>query len=71
MRELLQTPDDRSVILAPGDEIAPEFDATALPPVAPGWAGRSIIQSPEGETDPGNSIGHKYSLLEVFPRYPT
>jgi Tfp pilus assembly protein PilF len=45
VRELLQTPDDRSVILAPGDEIALEFDATALPPVAPGWERTLFFES--------------------------
>jgi tetratricopeptide (TPR) repeat protein len=45
VRELLKTPDDRSVILAPGDEIALEFDATALPPVAPGWERTLFFES--------------------------
>ena len=45
VRELLETPDDRSVILAPGDEIALEFDATALPPVAPGWERTLFFES--------------------------
>lgn len=45
VRELLQTPDDRSVILAPGDEIALEFDAHALPPVAPGWERTLFFES--------------------------
>ena len=34
--ELLQTEDDRFVLCGPGDEIAIEFDASALPPVASG-----------------------------------
>ena len=45
VQELLKTPDDRSVILAPGDEIALEFDATALPPVAPGWERTLFLES--------------------------
>ncbi|HEY2291274.1 MAG TPA: FG-GAP-like repeat-containing protein [Thermoanaerobaculia bacterium] len=45
VRELLKTLDDRSVILAPGDEIALEFDATALPPVAPGWERTPFFES--------------------------
>ncbi|HEY3570151.1 MAG TPA: FG-GAP-like repeat-containing protein [Thermoanaerobaculia bacterium] len=45
VQELLKTPDDRSVILAPGDEIALEFDATALPPVAPGWERTLFFES--------------------------
>lgn len=34
--ELLQAEDDRFVLCGPGDEIAIEFDASALPPVASG-----------------------------------
>ena len=34
--ELLKAFDDRYVILGSGDEIAVRFDATALPPPAPG-----------------------------------
>ncbi len=45
VRELLKTPDDRSVILAPGDEIALEFDATNLPPLAPGWERTLFFES--------------------------
>ncbi len=45
VRELLKTPDDRSVILAPGDEIALEFDATHLPPLAPGWERTLFFES--------------------------
>jgi hypothetical protein len=45
VRELLRTPDDRSVILAPGDEIALELDASALPPVAPGWKRTLFFES--------------------------
>jgi tetratricopeptide (TPR) repeat protein len=45
VRELLGTVDDRSVILAPGDEIALEFDAAGLPPVAPGWQRTLFFES--------------------------
>ncbi|HTG35170.1 MAG TPA: FG-GAP-like repeat-containing protein [Thermoanaerobaculia bacterium] len=43
--ELLTAVDDRSVILAPGDEIALEFDAAGLPPVAPGWRRTLFFES--------------------------
>jgi Tfp pilus assembly protein PilF len=43
--ELLKTVDDRSVILAPGDEIALDFDAAHLPPVAPGWQRTLFFES--------------------------
>lgn len=45
VRELLGAVDDRSVILAPGDEIALEFDAGKLPPVAPGWQRTLFFES--------------------------
>ncbi|MCB1057379.1 MAG: VCBS repeat-containing protein [Acidobacteria bacterium] len=43
--ELLGAADDRSVILAPGDEIALEFDASALPPLAAGWVRTVFLES--------------------------
>jgi Tfp pilus assembly protein PilF len=43
--ELLGAVDDRSVILAPGDEIALEFDAAGLPPVPPGWQRTLFFES--------------------------
>jgi len=81
VRELLQAPDDRSVILAPGDEIALEFDATALPPVAPGWertlffeingwdkdADRNTFEAQQMEPLPFRGMG-KYG--EPFPETP-
>jgi hypothetical protein len=45
VRELLGAVDDRSVILAPGDEIALDFDAAGLPPVAPGWERTLFFES--------------------------
>jgi Tfp pilus assembly protein PilF len=45
VQELLGAVDDRSVILAPGDEIALEFDAAGLPPVAPGWQRTLFFES--------------------------
>ena len=43
--ELLETPDDRSVILAPGDEMLLRFDAASLPPVAPGHRRTLFLES--------------------------
>ncbi len=43
--ELLQEPDDRMVILAPGDEIALSFDAGSLPPVREGWKRTLFLES--------------------------
>ncbi|MEM7357008.1 MAG: CRTAC1 family protein, partial [Acidobacteriota bacterium] len=45
VRRLLETPDDFSVILAPGDEIALSFDATELPPPAPGFRRTLFLES--------------------------
>jgi cytochrome c-type biogenesis protein CcmH/NrfG len=42
---LLETPDDFTVILAPGDEIALEFDARHLPPPAPGYQRTLFLES--------------------------
>ncbi|HKI00663.1 MAG TPA: FG-GAP-like repeat-containing protein [Thermoanaerobaculia bacterium] len=49
--ELLAGTDDRSVILAPGDEIALEFDASALPPLQKGWARTVFLQSQGWDKD--------------------
>ncbi len=43
--ELLDATDDRSVILAPGDEIDLEFDAASLPPIPKGWTRTVFLQS--------------------------
>jgi hypothetical protein len=45
VRRLLGEPDDYSVILAPGDEIALEFDARELPPPAPGFRRTLFLES--------------------------
>jgi hypothetical protein len=45
VRELLLAPDDRSVILAPGDEIAVTFGAAGLPPVPAGWTRTVFLES--------------------------
>ena len=45
VRELLATADDRSVIIAPGDEIRLLFDATQLPPPSPGWQRTLFLES--------------------------
>ena len=45
VRELLEEPDDRLVILAPGDEIRLRFDATGLPPIADGWRRTVFLES--------------------------
>jgi hypothetical protein len=45
VRELLVDPDDRQVILAPGDELALTFDAASLAPVPAGWRRTVFLES--------------------------
>ncbi|HEX6902247.1 MAG TPA: FG-GAP-like repeat-containing protein [Thermoanaerobaculia bacterium] len=51
VRELLDVADDRSVILAPGDEIDLEFDTASLPPVPRGWTRTVFLQSQGWDKD--------------------
>ena len=51
MESCWETADDRSVILAPGDEIALEFDAAGLPPVPKGWQRTLFLQSQGWDKD--------------------
>ncbi len=62
--ELLETTDDRSVILAPGDEIALEFDASDLPPVPKGWTRTVFLQSQGWDKDADRNT---YEALQVEP----
>ena len=43
--ELLAAADDRSALLAPGDELALEFDGSGLPPVAAGFRRTLLLES--------------------------
>ncbi|MGD2115616.1 MAG: hypothetical protein PVG07_11215, partial [Acidobacteriota bacterium] len=45
VRELLGAADDRSVILAAGDELALEFDASGLPAPPEGWTRTLFLES--------------------------
>lgn len=45
VRELLETTDDRHVVLAPGDELRLRFDATGLPPIPRGWSRTVFLES--------------------------
>lgn len=45
VRELLLESDSRYVIMNAGDEVTVEFDATALPPLPPGWKRDFLIYS--------------------------
>jgi hypothetical protein len=45
--ELLESPDDRFVIMGSGDEVSLEFEAAALPPLPAGWR-RTFLLKVEG-----------------------
>lgn len=62
--ELLEATDDRSVILAPGDEIALEFDASDLPPVPRGWTRTVFLQSQGWDKDADRNT---YEAPQVEP----
>ena len=55
--ELLQEPDDASVILAPGDEIDLEFDLSTLPPPAPGQKRTYFLESHGWDKDADRNTG--------------
>lgn len=57
VRELLASPDDRSVIMAPGDEIVLEFEAASLPPVPPGWKRTVFLESHGWDKDADRNTG--------------
>lgn len=57
VRELLLEPDDRHVILAPGDELALLFDARALPPPPPGWRRTVFLESHGWDKDADRNTG--------------
>lgn len=54
---LLETPDDASVVLAPGDEIDLEFDLSALPPPAPGKSRTYFLESHGWDKDADRNTG--------------
>jgi hypothetical protein len=64
--ELLEEADDRSVILAPGDEIALEFDASGLPPVPAGWTRTVFLQSQGWDKDADRNT-YEAQQMEPLP----
>jgi hypothetical protein len=57
VRELLSTADDRSVIMAPGDEIGLVFDASGLPEPPPGWQRTVFLESHGWDKDADRNTG--------------
>jgi Flp pilus assembly protein TadD len=85
VRELLLDPDDRSVILGPGDEMAVVFDASQIPPPAAGWTRTLFLESHGWDKDAhrntweGDQVeplpframsGYPYRDDEAFPDTP-
>lgn len=66
VRELLEESDDRSVVLAPGDEIAVTFDAAGLPPVRPGWKRTLFLESHGWDKDADRNT-HEPQTMEPLP----
>ncbi len=66
VRELLETVDDFSVILAPGDEIALTFDAGALAPPPPGFRRTVFLESHGWDKDADRNT-HEARQLEPLP----
>lgn len=72
--ELLGCPDDRYVIVAPGDELTLRFDATRLPAPPPGWT-RSFLFYANGWVKDGDLNTKHSETVEPLPfhamsRYP-
>lgn len=63
---LLEEADDRSVILAPGDEIAVTFDASGLPPVAEGWVRTVFLESHGWDKDADRNT-YEAETMEPLP----
>jgi hypothetical protein len=66
VEELLRAPDSRSVVMAAGDEIALEFDATALAPPRPGWL-RSVFFETWGWDKDADRNTFEADQLEPLP----
>jgi hypothetical protein len=57
VRPLLATTDDRSVVMAPGDEIALTFEAANLPAPPPGWTRSLFLESHGWDKDADRNTG--------------
>jgi len=66
VRQLLQSVDDRFVIMAKGDEIALEFDATNLPKLQLGWR-RTIVLHSDGYCKDMDLYTAYPNSVEPFP----
>ena len=81
--ELLETTDDRYIIMIGGDEVTVRFDAEALPPQVPGWKRDFLFLSDGWDKDAdkntvtGNRVGplpfhgmssYPYPAIEAYPK---
>jgi hypothetical protein len=83
VRPLLQGPDDMYVVMAPGDEMTVEFDATAAGAPPPGWR-RTFLLYTDGwikDADLNTAFGNTveplpFHAIKSYPyadgdQYPT
>ncbi len=66
VRELLMAADDLSVVMAAGDEMVLEFDASELPPPAAGWQ-RSVFLESHGWDKDADRNTYQAQQLEPLP----
>ena len=66
VRELVESVDDRLVIMGSGDELRLRFDARALPPLAPGWA-RDFLLLVDGWAKDGDANTAFSQNVEPLP----
>ncbi|HEX9800992.1 MAG TPA: FG-GAP-like repeat-containing protein [Thermoanaerobaculia bacterium] len=66
VRELLFDADDRLVLLASGDELELAFDASHLPPPAPGWRREAMLESHGWDKDADRNT-YAGTTLEPLP----
>ncbi len=71
---LLLEPDDRYIIMGPGDELTVQFDAQAAPPLPPGWSRDFVIYTEgwikEGETNGALAQTVEPLVFHGMSRYP-
>jgi cytochrome c-type biogenesis protein CcmH/NrfG len=71
---LLQASDDEYIVMAPGDETTIEFDAGALPPLAPGWTRDFFVYSDGWIKDGDLNTAHGGTVgplpFHAMTRYP-
>jgi len=71
---LVRAPDDMYVIMAPGDEATLTFDASAAPPLSPGWTRDFLLYTDAWlkDSDRNTALGGSVTPLPFhgITRYP-